>query len=30
MTRFAHADEQDVRSCEFEVKARCASGDALV
>jgi hypothetical protein len=30
MTRFAHADEQDVRSCEFEVKARCASGDARV
>jgi hypothetical protein len=27
---FAHADEQDVRACEFEVKARCASGDARV
>ena len=26
----AHADEQDVRACEFEIKARCASGDARV
>lgn len=30
MDRFAHADEPDVRTCEFEIKARCASGDARV
>jgi hypothetical protein len=27
---FAHADEQDIRTCEFEIKPRCASGDARV
>jgi hypothetical protein len=26
----AHAEEQDIRACGFEVKARCASGDARV
>lgn len=30
LASFAHADGQDVRGCEFEVKARCASGDARV
>lgn len=30
MNRFGHADEQDVRTCEFEIKSRCASGDARV
>ena len=30
MNRFSHADEQDIRTCEFEIKARCASGDARV
>ena len=27
---FAHAAEEDIRSCDFEVKPRCASGDARV
>lgn len=27
---FAHADDQDIRACEFEIKARCASGDTRV
>src|SRR5262245_49732045 len=26
----AHAEQQEVRSCKFEVKARCASGEARV
>jgi hypothetical protein len=30
MNRPGHAGEQDVRTCEFEIKARCASGDARV
>jgi hypothetical protein len=30
VTRFAHAAGQDIRACEFEVKPRCASGDARV
>jgi hypothetical protein len=30
MSRFAYAGEQDIRSCDFEVKARCVSGDARV
>jgi hypothetical protein len=29
-TNAAHADRQEVRACEFEVKARCAFGDARV
>lgn len=29
-TGAAHADGQKIRSCDFEVKARCASGDAAV
>jgi len=29
-TGLAQADDQDVRACEFEIKARCASGDARV
>ncbi len=30
MTGFAHAGGPEVRTCDFEVKARCASGDARV
>ena len=30
MGRFAHADEQEIRTCDFQVKARCASGDVRV
>ena len=30
LASFAHASEQDIRACEFEVKARCAFGDARV
>jgi hypothetical protein len=30
MSRLAHAEEQDIRTCDFEIKARCASGDARV
>jgi len=29
-TGVAHADGQEIRRCNFEVKARCASGDATV
>jgi len=29
-TGVAHADGQEIRRCDFEVKARCASGDATV
>jgi hypothetical protein len=30
LSGFAHAGGQPIRTCEFEVKARCASGDARV
>jgi hypothetical protein len=30
MTRFAYADGPEIRACDFELKARCASGDARV
>ena len=30
MTNVAHADSKIVRGCKFEVKARCASGEARV
>jgi hypothetical protein len=30
LSGFAHAADQDIRACEFEVKARCASGEARV
>ncbi len=30
MIGFAHAGEQQTRACDFEVKARCASGNARV
>jgi hypothetical protein len=29
-TGIAYADRQEVRTCDFEVKARCVSGDATV
>jgi hypothetical protein len=29
-TQVARADEQEIRKCDFDVKARCASGDASV
>jgi len=29
-TSIAHADRQETRSCKFEVKARCVSGEARV
>jgi hypothetical protein len=28
--RIAHASGQEIRTCDFEVKARCASGEARV
>jgi hypothetical protein len=28
--RFAHAEGKEIRACKFEVKARCASGEARV
>jgi hypothetical protein len=30
LSGFAHAGGQEIRTCDFEVKARCASGDARV
>jgi hypothetical protein len=30
LANFAHAEGQEIRACDFDVKARCASGDARV